>query len=104
MISKITNLSMMGTSRFAGKFRTDLLEVLETGNKELDGIARDFRHHPSTLKIYSFLEQMSTGPLHKRVRPRISGSGNFADDVIDSRRLECEDGRRNRGANPDGRL
>lgn len=65
---RILDLSLKGTSRLTGRFRSDLVKGLERGGRELATIATDFRHHTSALKIYSFLEQNTIIGLNTKVR------------------------------------
>jgi hypothetical protein len=54
-------------SRLADPMRTELLQNLETNEKELLNIAQDFRVHTGTLQIASFIEQKNMRGLNKKV-------------------------------------
>lgn len=66
-LARVVNVPLSGTSRYTGKTRANLIKSLGKHSKTLSDISEDFRQHTEDRKIYSFLEQASTPPLHEKV-------------------------------------
>ena len=70
-VAEVANLPLAGTltSRFAGKFRNDLIRGLEKDSPEILKIAEDFQQlaDDGTMKFFSFIEMKKTKPLTRKV-------------------------------------
>jgi hypothetical protein len=66
----LANIVRIGTSRFTGFIRQDLLRSLAKGSKELGEISIAFRTQVASIRIVSFVEQKATPPFSGRVRHR----------------------------------
>jgi len=71
-IAGLMNAPIIGTA-YTGKIRNDLIKSLSKHSTTLSAISQDFRRHTKDLKIFSFLETMSTPPLKVKVVDEMSG-------------------------------
>lgn len=78
VLSNIGNLALTGTSRFAGRFRTDLLKIVEKDSDELEEISINFRNQIGDIEIASFIETLSTPPAKSRVRTNFDLKKNLS--------------------------
>jgi len=82
VLASIANVALAGTSRFIGRFRTDLIESLETDSGDLKGISTDFRNQMGNMKIASFIETSTTPPAITRVRTAFQQFDRFLADML----------------------
>ncbi|KAH8746959.1 hypothetical protein F5882DRAFT_312127 [Hyaloscypha sp. PMI_1271] len=67
ILSNLANIALIGSSRFVGGMRTDLIQLLQANSPALTKISTDFRNQVSGIKIVSFKEQKLTPPFDKLV-------------------------------------
>ena len=68
VLTNIANVALVGTSRFVGSMRSDLIKSLEKDSKILKDISTNFRNQTRDIMIASFVEQKLTPPAKTRVR------------------------------------
>lgn len=67
VLCSVANVALIGTTRFTGPMRTDLVESLKKDSDNLNEISKDFRNQVKTIKIASFVEDVVIRPLKSRV-------------------------------------
>ena len=66
MLASIAKIALVGTSRFIGSFRADLIESLKKDAEDLKKVSTDFRNQMENMRIASFIETRTTSPAKTR--------------------------------------
>jgi hypothetical protein len=66
-LGNVANIALSRTSRYTGKIRTDLIDMLKKDSDFLKRISTNFRNQLGKLKLSSFIEQDITPPSSVRV-------------------------------------